>query len=109
MLWSTFVSRDAGVWKILYTTYVRPNLEYAVQGWNPYATKDVQTLEKVKRRVPDLLRRLTYEERLNNLNLTIPEGRRKRGDLIQQYKIESETNKVNCWRINMKEVPQEEE
>ena len=97
MLKSTF-SRDAGLWKRLYTTYVRPHLEYAVQAWNPYATKDVKTLEKVQRRatkVPHLLRHLTYEERLHNLNLTTLEVRRKRGDLIQQYKIESGTNKVN--------------
>ena len=55
-------------------------------------------LEKVQRRatkVPHLLRHLTYEERLHNLNLTTLEARRKRGDLIQQYKIESGTIKVN--------------
>ena len=81
-----------------YTTYVRPHLEYAVQVWNPYAKKDVATLEKVQRRatkIPHLLKHLTYEERLHNLNLTSLEARRERGDLIQLYKIESGINKVN--------------
>ena len=44
MLKSTFVSRYAELWKRFYTTYVRPHLEYAVQAWNPYATKDVKNL-----------------------------------------------------------------
>ena len=63
-----------------------------------HAVKDVKTLEKVQRRatkVPSLLRHLTYEERLYNLNLTTLEVRKNRGDLIQQYKIESRINKVS--------------
>ena len=71
MLKNTFVSRDPELWKRLYTTYVRPHLEYAIQVWNPYAKKDVATLEKVQRRatkIPHLLKHLTYEERLHNLN-----------------------------------------
>ena len=98
MLKNTFVSRDPELWKRLYTTYVRPHLEYAIQVWNPYAKKDVATLEKVQRRatkIPHLLKHLTYEERLHNLNLTSLEARRVRGDLIQLHKIESGINKVN--------------
>ena len=98
MLKNTFVSRDPELWKRLYTTYVRPHLEYAIQVWNPYAKKDVATLEKVQRRatkIPHLLKHLTYEERLHNLNLTSLEARRERGDLIQLYKIESGINKGN--------------
>ena len=98
MLKNTFVSRDPELWKRLYTTYVRPHLEYDVQVWNAYAKKNVATLEKVQRRdtkIPYLLKHLTYEERLQNLNLTSLEVRRVKGDLIQLYKIESGINKVN--------------
>ena len=48
------------------TDNLRPHLEYAVQAWNQYATKDVKTHERVQRKatkVPHLLRHLTYEER----------------------------------------------
>ena len=98
MLKNTFVSRDLELWKRLLPTYFRPNLEYAVQVWNPYAIKDVATLEKVQRRatnIPHLLKHLTYKERLHNLNLTSLEARRERGDLIQLHKIEICINKVN--------------
>ena len=45
VLKSTFVSKDAGLWKRLYTTYVRPHIEYAVQARIPYVVRDVKTLE----------------------------------------------------------------
>ena len=41
---------------------------------------------RARRLVPDL-RDLSYEERLYNLNLPTLEYRRKRGDLIQLYKM----------------------
>ena len=62
-----YLNKTGDVDKRLYNTYVRPHLEYAVQSWNPYAAKDVKTLEQVYKRatkVPNLLRQLTYEERL---------------------------------------------
>jgi len=36
--------------KILYNTFVRPDLEYWVQIWNPYLKKDIACLEKIQRR-----------------------------------------------------------
>ena len=77
-----FVSRDVGLWKRLYTTYIRPHLEYAIQAWNPYTKKDIKTLEKVQRRttkVPNLLKHLSYDERLKNLYLATLDVRRERG------------------------------
>ena len=50
MLKRTFATRDTQIWKKLYTTYVRPQLEFAVSAWNPYLKKDIETLEKVQRR-----------------------------------------------------------
>ena len=69
---------------------VRPHLEYAVQVWNPYFSKDKQLLENVQRRATKLigcLRDLPYESMLRILGLTSLELRRIPGDLIQVFKI----------------------
>ena len=96
ILKNSFSSRDPILWKRLYTIYVRPHLEYAVSAWNPYSKKDSDILEKIQRRkiqkkVSHLLRKLSYKERLINLNLTTLSARRERGDLIQQFKIEKKS------------------
>ena len=86
----TFVSRDEKLWKKLYLTYVRPHLEFAVQAWNPYLKKDVNSLERVQRRaskIPSTLRNLEYKIRLRKWGLTTLEKRRNRGDCILMYKI----------------------
>ena len=74
----------------LFKQLVRPHLEYAVQVWNPYFSKDKQLIENVQRRATRLiscLRDMPYEERLRRLGLTSLELRRIRGDLIQVFKI----------------------
>ena len=40
----TFKSRDAKTWTNLYTSYIRPHLEFAVPVWNPYAKGDIEKL-----------------------------------------------------------------
>lgn len=86
----TFISRDEKLWKKLYLTYVRPHLEFAVQAWNPYLKKDINSLERVQRKatkIPSSIRNLDYGTRLRKLGLTSLEKRRKRGDCILLYKI----------------------
>jgi hypothetical protein len=83
--------------RILYTAFVRPHLEYAPQVWNSLTSKDIKKLEKVQKRATKLvpqLRNLRYEERLLNLGLTTLADRRVRGDLIQMYKIRTGRNVI---------------
>ena len=88
--------------KKMYTSLVRPHLEYAVSAWNPYLKKDVDILERVQRRATrsiDGFRNLPYKIRLKRLNLTTLATRRRRGDLIQMYKIVHKQDTVN-WHSN---------
>ncbi len=45
MMKRTFLSRNTTLWKKLYTTYIRPQLEFAVSAWNPYLFKDINVIE----------------------------------------------------------------
>jgi len=107
ILKKTFVSRDTELWRKLFTSLVRPHLEYAVQVWNPYLEKDIEVIEKVQRRsskVPDELKNLEYEERLKRWGLTTLTVRRVRGDAIQIYKHINNIEKIN-WHKNPKFAP----
>ena len=86
----TFNSRDANVIRLLYTTLVRPILDYSSTIWNPDQMGVIRELENVQRRATKLipsLQNLTYSERLQNLNLPSLSYRRNRMDLIMTYKI----------------------
>lgn len=95
---SSFMSRDETIWKQIFTTYIRPHLEFAVQAWNPYHKQDILTIEKVQQRatkVAHSLKKLSYPERLTHLGLTTLEERRIRGDCIQAYKFQTKQDIIN--------------
>jgi hypothetical protein len=74
----------------LYKTIVRSQLEYAQSVWQPYKKIDINCLETIQRRATKLLphlRRLPYSERLRQLGLPSLVYRRKRGDMIEAFKI----------------------
>jgi len=75
---------------LIYKTYIRPHLEYCVQAWSPHLVKDVQCLERVQKAATNqvlMLRKCSYTDRLRKLGLTTLQTRRKRGDMIEVYKI----------------------
>lgn len=74
----------------LYKALVRPILDYASQCWSPYLIKDTKMLEQVQRRATRLVpecANLPYEERCKILGLQTLENRRRRGDMIEVYKL----------------------
>ena len=80
---------------------VRPHLEYANVVWGPFYKTDQQMIEKVQKRATKLIVTIanqTYEERLRHLNMPSLLHRRRRGDMIEMFKIMKgfvNTNKEN--------------
>ena len=75
---------------VLYTSLVRPTLEYANAAWTPILRRDQILLENVQRRATKLipeLRDRDYEDRLRTLKLPSLYYRRARGDMIDAYKF----------------------
>ena len=77
---------------------VCPQLGYRVQFWSPYYRKDIDKLERVQQRITKMVPRLqniSYEERLEELNLFSLSKRRLRGDLIEVFKIFKGFDNIN--------------
>ena len=73
-----FVSWNNYSFRILYTTYVRPHLEYCSSAWNPCTETDIDSLksvQKIANKLVPQLRSLHYEQRLAALGLTTLEDR----------------------------------
>jgi len=89
MIKRSFVHKDIQSMKLLYTALVRPHLEYGNAMWHPTYKKDIDLLERVQRRATRMvpgLAKLSYEERLEVMDLPSLSYRRLRGDAIEVYK-----------------------
>ncbi len=74
----------------LYKSIVCPHLEYGNLIWGPHYKLDQQTVERVQRRETKLVPKLKdqpYEECLRRLRLPSLYYSRRRGDMIEIFKI----------------------
>ena len=98
MIRKTFIFLNLRLLRILYATFIRPLLEFGAPAWSPSLKGYIDSLEKIQPRVTRLipaLKRISYEERMYQMGITSLEVRRRRGDLIQIFKIFNEFEKVN--------------
>ena len=79
-----------------------PNLEYGSAAWVSYSTEDTNFFESVQKRATKLVPWLKpkYEERLSAIGIQSLATRRKRGNLIQYFKIYKSTGQTqsSCLR-----------
>jgi hypothetical protein len=89
MIKHTFKYLDKNSLKLLFTSLVRPQLEYAAPIWNQHSNgiSKIKQIENIQRRTTRIqsLKGLSYEDRLLELGLPTLE-RRNRGDLIEILK-----------------------
>nr|XP_054765151.1 uncharacterized protein LOC129271925 [Lytechinus pictus] len=86
----SFECRDKSTIPKLYKGLVRPIIDYGNSIWYPRFKSDSKAIEKVQKRATKMIysiRNCTYTERLKALNLPSLEYRRRRGDMIQVFKI----------------------
>ena len=86
----------------LYKAIVRPQLEYGNAVWHPYSRKDIESIEAVQKRftrqIPGL-KEMSYHDRLKHLKLPSLAHRRRRGDIIQCFKIIRGLDDIPCERF----------
>jgi len=79
MVRKNFKRFDVDDFKLIYMTYIRPQLEYCIQAWSPYLAKDIDVLERVQKSATDLipkLRKYCYTDyrQIETVGSYIPEG-----------------------------------
>jgi len=86
----SFVIRDSKSMLQLYKATIRPILEYGSPVWSPWKKKQIIQIEQLQRRFTKLIDGmggLSYNQRLEKLNLPTLQYRRRREQLIQVYKL----------------------
>lgn len=86
----TFTELTPEVFIPLYTSLVRSRLEYGQSVWSPHLKTEIRRIEAVQRNATRQLngfKQLTYKERLEKLGLPTLVYRRKRGDMIEVFKL----------------------
>jgi hypothetical protein len=90
----------------LYTTYIRPHVEYASQAWQPWLIRDKKLLELPQRKATKCIRgmyNLPYHQRLCALGLFSVSYRQLRGDMILVFQILTTENHPCRHLLNLSE------
>ena len=75
---------------LLYKSLVRPHLEYCNVIWGPFYKGDIIAIEKIQRRATKLVpgsKHLSYQGRLQALDIPSLSYRRQRGGMIATYML----------------------
>ena len=86
----SFTYLNAETMRTLFSSLVRPHLEFSNTVWYPHFEKDKKLIENVLRRATKIIpgmKGLSYEERLKKMKLPSMAYRRIRGDMIETYKF----------------------
>lgn len=87
--------KSKNIWTLLklFKTYVRPHLEFNTPIWSPYLTRDINKIERVQRYYTKYaclrcgISFVSYQDRLDKLNIKSLYYRRVKFDLVFVYKI----------------------
>ena len=98
--------RDKWTFVRLYKVYVRPHLQYCTPAWSPYSVADKEVLEGVQRRAVNMISciRGSYEEKLRQLGLTTLEENRRRGDMVEIFKMMTGKTNIDLLPLDMELV-----
>ena len=101
------VVRDRNVNLRLFTTYIRPHLEFTTPVWAPISIHDIRSIDNVQIQAVNIsgLRSDVYNEKLKDLGLLSYTTKRTRYDLIETYKtLEVERDELWFKRVNQVSV-----
>ena len=90
MVYRAFSSRNCAFMVSMFTTHIRPILEYNCEIWSPSTLENIDKIERVQRRFTKRIGGLyhkSYAERLVACGLETLELRRLKRDLVLVYKI----------------------
>ena len=89
----------------IYTTYIRPKLEYTTVIWNTHLKSQSAMIEKVQKAFSKRFKGLknkSYQERLQILQLQSLEERRKINDAITVYKVLHHISYISLEDVHIK-------
>jgi ribonuclease P/MRP protein subunit RPP40 len=80
---------DEHIISLLYKSLIRPHLEYGAVIWSPQWIREIDKLESVQHRATKIHSLVGYSQEERNFILNLPSlvDRRRRGDLIQMFKL----------------------
>ena len=99
MILKSFSSRDKNLLIRAFVQFVCPTLEHSSVIWNPFRLNDIRKLETVQRKFTKRLiglQQLSYEERLQVLQIDSLQIRRIKTDLNMYYKIINNLTILPC-------------